>query len=222
MTTRKIFYGRSSTNKQELSAELQLNEVEEKFGPMDLKFFDKNISGDANISKREALVTAIDELKKGDTLYIYSFSRVARDSFLQLWLEREIKNRKANLISATEEEYCGETPEKRMIRVILSAVNEYEKEVIRIRTKSARKTMRKNMKYCGGKREYGFKVIGAGMVAVPHEIETLSRMMGWKDEGMSYKRITDRLNEEKIPSASGNSWNYQVVRHILKREPEIM
>ena len=222
MTKRKIFYGRSSTNKQELSAELQLNEVEEKFGPMDLKFFDKNISGDANISKREALVTAIDELKKGDTLYIYSFSRVARDSFLQLWLDREIKNRKANLISATEEEYCGETPEKRMIRVILSAVNEYEKEVIRIRTKSALKTMRKNMKYCGGKREFGFKVVGSGLVAVPHEIETLSRMMGWKDEGMSYKRITDRLNEEKIPSASGNSWNYQVVRHILKREPEIM
>ena len=31
MKKRKIFYGRSSTNKQELSAELQLNEVEEKF-----------------------------------------------------------------------------------------------------------------------------------------------------------------------------------------------
>ena len=30
MEKRKIFYGRSSTNKQELSAELQLNEVEEK------------------------------------------------------------------------------------------------------------------------------------------------------------------------------------------------
>ena len=39
---RKIFYGRSSTNKQELSAELQLNDVEEKFGKMDYKFFDKD------------------------------------------------------------------------------------------------------------------------------------------------------------------------------------
>ena len=59
------------------------------------------------------------------------------------------------------------------------------------------------------------------MVAVPHEIETLSNMMSWKEEGMTYKGITDRLNEEKIPSASGNTWNYQVVRNILKRRPEL-
>ena len=70
MKTRKIFYGRSSLNKQELSAELQLNDVEEKFGPMDFQFFDKGIHGDADISKREALIEAIDELRKGDTLYI--------------------------------------------------------------------------------------------------------------------------------------------------------
>ena len=77
------------------------------------------------------------------------------------------------------------------------------------------------MRYCGGKREYGFKVIGSGLVAVPHEIETLSNMMSWKDEGMSYKGITDRLNEEKVPSASGKPWNYQVVRNILKRNHEL-
>ena len=44
MKKRKIFYGRASTNKQELSAELQLNEVEEKFGSMSAVFFDKGIS----------------------------------------------------------------------------------------------------------------------------------------------------------------------------------
>ena len=217
MKKRNIFYGRSSTNKQELSAELQLNEVEEKFGEMDAVFFDKGISGDANISKREALIEAIDELKKGDTLYIYSFSRVARDSFLQLWIEREVKNRKANLISATEEEYCGETPEKRMIRVILSAVNEYEKEVIGIRTKSARKTMRNNMKYCGGKREYGWKVVGAGLVAVPHEQEVISNVISWKDSGMTIQAITDRLNKENTLSSTGVSWHYQSVRNLVKR-----
>lgn len=222
MEKRKIFYGRSSLNKQELSAELQLNDVEEKFGKMDFKFFDRGISGDAKISKREALIEALDELKKGDTLYIYSFSRVSRDSFLQLWVEKEVKTRKANLISCKEEEYCGDTPEKRMMRVILSAVNSYEKEVIAIRTKSARKVMRKNNRYCGGKREYGWKINGSALVAVPHEQEVLSNMIDWKDGGMSYTGITKRLNEEEIPSASGNTWNYQVVRHILKREPEIL
>jgi site-specific DNA recombinase len=213
----KYFYGRSSTSRQEMSEELQLDEVEEKFGKMDAIFFDKGISGDAKISKRIALIEAIDVLSKGDTLYIYSFSRVARDSFLQLWLEREVKSRKANLISATEEEHCGDTPEKRMMRVILSAVNEYEKEVIAIRTKSARKTMRKNNRYCGGKREYGYKVIGQGLVAVPHEQEVISNVISWKDSGMTLQAITDRLNKENTLSSTGVSWHYQSVRNLVKR-----
>ena len=220
MKTRKIFYGRSSLNKQELSAELQLNDVEEKFGPMDFQFFDKGIHGDADISKREALIEAIDELRKGDTLYIYSFSRVARDSFLQLWIEKEVKARKANLISAKEEEHYGDTPKKRMMRVILSAVNEYEKEVIKIRTKSARAVLRKKNKYCGGRREFGWKISGGNLVTHAEEQKVLGRMMDWKEGGMSYKAITDRLNMELTPSARGSHWNYQVVRHILKREQE--
>ena len=143
----KLFYGRSSQARQEMSAELQLDEVEAKFGKMDGVFFDRGVAGDAKISKRIQLVEALDTLEKGATLYIYSFSRIARDSLTQLWIEKEIKEKKAHLVSVKEEDSCGDSPEKKMMRVILSAVNAYEKEVIRMRVSSARKTMRKNGRF---------------------------------------------------------------------------
>lgn len=213
-----IFYGRSSQARQEMSAELQLDEVEAKFGKMDEVFFDRGVAGDAPISKRTQLVEALDTLNKGDTMYIYSFSRIARDSLTQLWIEKEIDERKANLISAKEESSCGDSPEKKMMRVILGAVNSYEKSVIKMRVASARNTMRKNGRFLGGKRPYGYKVVGKSLEKVSNEQQTISSMMGWKQQGMTIQRITDTLNENGTPSATGQAWHYMSVRKILQRK----
>ena len=214
----KYFYGRSSQARQQMSAELQLDEVEAKFGKMDDVFFDKGISGDAKISKRIQLVEALDTLTKGDTLYIYSFSRIARDSLTQLWIEKEIDERKAFLVSVKEESSCGDSPEKKMMRVILGAVNSYEKEVIRMRVASARKTMKKNGRFLGGRRPYGYKINGKSLERVSNEQQTISSMMDWKQQGMTIQRITDTLNENGTPSATGNAWHYMSVRKILQRQ----
>ena len=214
----KYFYGRSSQARQQMSAELQLDEVEAKFGKMDGAFFDRGVAGDAKISKRIQLVEALDALEKGDTLYIYSFSRIARDSLTQLWIEKEIDERKAFLVSVKEEDSCGDSPEKKMMRVILSAVNAYEKEVIRMRVSSARKTMRKNGRFLGGKRPYGYKINGKSLERVSNEQQTISSMMDWKQQGMTIQRITDTLNENGTPSATGIAWHYMSVRKILQRE----
>ena len=60
----KYFYGRSSTSRQEMSYELQLDEVENKFGTMDGVFFDKGVSGGAKIEKRVKLLELLEVLKK--------------------------------------------------------------------------------------------------------------------------------------------------------------
>ena len=212
----KYFYGRSSQARQEMSAELQLDEVEAKFGSMDAVFFDKGVAGDAKISKRIQLVEALDTLTKGDTLYIYSFSRIARDSLTQLWIEKEIDERKAFLVSVKEQDSCGDSPEKKMMRVILSAVNAYEKQVIRMRVASSRKTMRKNGRFLGGTRPYGYKVVGKSLETVPNEQETIADMMSWKQQGMTIQRITDTLNENGTLSATGKAWHKTSVFGVMK------
>ena len=214
----KYFYGRSSQSRQAMSAELQLDEVEAKFGKMDEVFFDKGIPGDAPISKRIHLVEALDTLDKGDTLYIYSFSRISRETLTQLWIEKEIDERKAFLVSVKEQDACGDSPEKKMMRVILSAVNAYEKEVIKMRVSSARKTMRKNGKFMGGKRPYGYKVVGKSLEKVTDEQQVITDMRAWKEAGKTLGEVTDTLNVNGIPSATGKAWHYMSVRKILQRE----
>jgi len=221
MGNRKIFYGRGSTHRQQMSAELQLDEVQSKFGKMDETYFDYGVSGDAKISKRIEMVAALDALGKGDTLYIYSFSRIARDSLTQLMIEKEIQKKGAGLVSVKELDACGDSPEKKMLRTILSAVNAYEKSVIAMRVASARNTMRKNNRFLGGRRPYGYKVVGKSLEEVPDEQQVIQDMVEWRNQGSSLQAITDTLNSNGTPSATGISWHYMSVRKLLQRDARV-
>ena len=215
---KKVFYGRCSTSRQEMSAELQLDEVSKKFGDMDETFFDKGVSGGAPLDKKVELLKCLESLNKNDTLYVYSFSRLSRDTLQALFIEKEIKVKGASLVSAQEEDQSGDTPEKKFCRTILSAVAELERELIRARIKSSRATMRKNNRYLGGTMKYGWKQIGQGLVAKPSEQEVIYKMNRWREDGMTYQAITNKLNVKDIPSATGGKWHYRVVYRILNDE----
>jgi len=215
--SKKLFYGRCSTSHQKMSEELQLDAVQRKFGSMDEVFFDKSVSGSAPLNRKIELLNCLECLGKGDTLYIYSLSRLSRETLQALFIEKEISVKGASLVSVQEEEQCGDSPEKVMMRTILSAVAQYEKELIKARIKSSRATMRKKGRYLGGKRQYGWKVIGQGLVAVPHEQAVISKIGGWKDKGMKTQEIADALNKTGIQSATGTGWHYNSVRKLLKR-----
>ena len=63
---KKVWYGRCSTSRQEMSAELQLDEVVKKFGEMDETYFDKGVSGGAPLDKKVELLKCLESLNKGD------------------------------------------------------------------------------------------------------------------------------------------------------------
>lgn len=213
----KFFYGRQSTNQQQFSEELQLNEVVNKFGEMDKIFFDKGISGGAPIEKRPALLECLEEIKKGDTIYIYSFSRIARDTFLHLFIEKQCAVKGVTIISASEEGANGSSPEKILMRTLMGAFAEYERQVIKSRIRAAKATMRKNGQFQGGKRQFGFQVVEGMMVEDKGESVVIDQMRTMKEQGNTIKSITQHLNDNNIPSATGQSWNRIIVGRILKR-----
>ena len=53
---------------------------------------------------------------------------------------------------------------------------------------------------------------------VATEQAILRDMVGKRKAGTTIKAITDDLNTAGVLSATGSSWNYHSVRHILKRE----
>ena len=210
--------GRQSTSRQELSKELQIDGIEAKFGKMDEVYFD-TASGDAKLDKREAVIECIASLNKGDTIFIYSWSRLARDVFIHLWIEEEVKKKKAFIVSLEDGSTIEDTPEKKFMRVIMAAAAQLHKAQIKMAVASSRATMRKNGKYLGGKRQYGYEVIEGDVFPIEGEQKVIKRMVReLKEEGKTMKAITNGLNEDNIPSATGSSWHYQSVRKILKRE----
>ena len=215
---KKVFYGRCSTSRQEMSAELQLDEVVKKFGEMDETYFDEAISGGAKLNKREALLECIANLNKGDIIYIYSWSRLARDVFVHLWVEDQVKEKKAYIVSLEDGDTIEDTPEKKMMRVVMAAAAELQKAQIKMAISSARKTMRKNGKYLGGKRQFGFEISGSDVKPIESEQKVIKRMVSELKEGNTMKAITAGLNNDGIPSATGQAWNYFSVRKIVQRE----
>ena len=213
---------RASTGRQRLFAEIQQREVEKRFGTMDQVYLDPGVSGGAPIAKRPALLRCLDELKRGDELYVYSFSRLARDTFLHLFIEKEAAVKGVSITSLSEEDASGGGPEKKMFRTIIAAVAEYEKSLIAARSKAAKSTLKAKGRFCGGRRPYGTRIVerdGSSMVEVePHERGVIDRMVAEKRAGKSIRLITQGLNSDGIGSATGSTWHYSSVKDIVKRE----
>ena len=98
-----------------MSKELQIDAIQAEFGRMDEVYFD-TASGDAKLEKLEAVIECIANLNKGDTIYIYSWSRLARDVFIHLWIEEEVKKRKAFIVSLEDGSTIEDTAEKKFLR----------------------------------------------------------------------------------------------------------
>jgi len=120
-----------------------------------------------------------------------------------------------------EEDSCGTGAEKKLFRTLIAACAEYERAIIRTRVKAARTKMRKDSKFLGGRRQFGWTRVGDRVEPVEAEIAVIKDMVSKKKAGTSIKAITDDLNSAGIESATGNTWNYHCVRHLLKRECKI-
>ena len=211
----RLFYGRASRHHQEMSCEIQLNEVEARFGSIDKTYFDQGISGAAPIEKREALLSMLEEIKKGDEVFIYSLSRIARDTMTCLYLEKEIVKAGATIHSVKED--FADTPEATLLRQIVMCFSQYEREMIKARTKAAKKTMRDKGLYIGGKREYGYTVSDGRLIEDEEEQSVIDLIKGWKRSGDKIATIHRKLNDAGIESATGGTWHYTQVSRLVKK-----
>ncbi len=211
----RLFYGRASRHHQEMSCEIQLNEVEARFGSIDKTYFDQGISGAAPIEKREALLSMLEEIKKGDEVFIYSLSRIARDTMTCLYLEKEIVKAGATIHSVKED--FADTPEATLLRQIVMCFSQYEREMIKARTKAAKKTMRDKGLYIGGKREYGYTVSDGRLIEDEEEQSVIDLIKGWKRSGDKIATIHRKLNDAGIESATGGVWHYTQVSRLVKK-----
>ena len=216
-----LAYLRKSTkDKQHISFDLQKAEIEKKF-KID-KYYTDEVSGGANIEKKAGLLRCLDDLKKGDTLAIYRYDRLTRKVMEHCWIEKEVKKSGANIVSVSEEAFGGDDPEHALMRHISACFAEFERSVIRKRTKDALAAKKDRGEKTGGYRPYSYAIStknGRVKTLEPREDEmkVVRAMKEWKAGGMTYHKITDKLNDLEVPSATGGKWHYTSVYRVMNR-----
>lgn len=178
---------------------------------------DNGVSGGAPLDKRPGLIDALGRIEKNTTLLVAKQDRLARDMYLYLWLEKEVAKAGGVIVSAAGEGN-GDSPSDVLMRHIVAAFAEYERAIIRARTKAAKSVARTRGKVPGGNVPYGYDVgEGGRLVPNPHEQAGIRSILRWRASGKSWDEIRQMLTERGWSSKSGGTWTKTTVKRIWKR-----
>lgn len=136
VTGRKIAYLRISTSGQKIDRQ---REALKEVGCTE--FYEETMSG--TVRNRPALNQMIEDLQEGDTVYIVEISRLSRSSIDLQNIVKEIGEKKANLVSLNDKWLDTTSPSGQMIFTVMSAVVQFERDMISERTKDGMKSAKR-------------------------------------------------------------------------------
>lgn len=216
-----IGYIRVSTDEQHLGPEAQEETLRSWCDANGAELVDiyteRGMSGGAPLDKRVGLLSAVAALKEsGSTvLLIAKRDRLARDVMVAAMVERLVSKAGAKLVTANGAGN-GDSPESLLMRRMVDAFAEYERALIRSRTKAALQVKRTRGQRTG-QVPYGKQLAADGVHLEDNSLEqrVLSGIRSLRDEGLSIRAIAERLNVEGTP-ARGAKWHPTTVARILK------
>lgn len=218
-----VGYIRVSTEDQHLGPEAQRDALDGWCGAHRVVLVavhvDQGVSGGAELERRPGLLDAIGALAalSAGVLLVAKRDRLARDVMLAAMLERLVERHGASVKSA--DNVGNEVgPEAQLLRHMVNAFAEYERALIRSRTRAAL-AVKKAKGERVGQVPYGFRLDedGKHLVEDHHEHKVLRRIKRLRASGLSLRRIVDELNEKATP-ARGHRWHLQTVARLVGRQ----
>jgi DNA invertase Pin-like site-specific DNA recombinase len=179
-------------------------------------FEDAGISGAAGIEDRPGLAAAIGSLRRGEALLVAKRDRLGRDVMAVLTIERAVGKRGATIISA-DGVGNGDGAADAFMRAVIDAAAQFERDLIKARTKAAMAAKRKAGERIG-EVPFGWQLDSTGTM-VKHEAEqlVLQRIIEARAAGISLRKIADLLNDALVPSKKGKPWKHSTIQSIVNR-----
>ncbi len=165
---------------------------------------------------RDTLWAAIKRLKKGETLLVWKWDRLARDLLLSLQIERAVEKRGAT-VTAIEGDVPGNDPYASFARQILMATAELERKMISERTRAAMRAHQRAGRRMSAKIPYGYMADPANVHQIVEnaaERKVLNEIWERRRKGESFRAIALALDPS---TARCGRWHPEVVRHIVRR-----
>ena len=183
-------------------------------------YSDEGLSG--AMVDRPGLQELIQDAEKGDfnLVLVAKMDRIARDLFVQLWVEKELTKTDVELISVTEP-FGGNDPMNTAFRQMMGVFAELEKSMIMWRMAGGRIQKAKQGGYAGGGAPIGYKAERGSKVLKldPAKAKTVSRVFEIKEQNpvLTLQQIADILNAEGHTTARGAEFQPTQVKRILDR-----
>jgi len=179
---------------------------------------DDGISG-MSINKRMGYKNMISFMKENqiDGIVVWSLSRLGRKMKDVVEFMDYLKKNNIRFYSI-KENLSNDDKIGSLIMNILGSINEFEVEVIRERIKDVKRNKKENNEVYG-RLMYGYDNVNGKLVINQTERSTIKRIKNLRSRKWSWRRISNKLNEEGILSKEGNKWYdgslYNVMRNYL-------
>ena len=214
-----IAYVRVSKDDQKLGPEAQRASVEAWAAREGVQVaswhVDDGVCSVTPIAERPGLVAALAALREygAGVLVVAKRDRIARDVVLTAMVERAAQAAGAAMVSAAGEGN-GTTPSDQFMRTVIDGAAQYERALIRSRTKAAL-AVKKARGECVGQVPYGFVRDGDLLVPVPAEQLVITRARELAASGLSLRSVARELASEGRGSRTGATFSACQVARML-------
>ncbi len=151
------------------------------------------------------------------SVIVWDLSRFGRETVDVLVNARTLKRLGIELISIKEQ--FGDGPQGDMMRTMIATFGQYEREVIKERTHSARNKRRKNKDTFIGHTAHGYRwnKVEKRIETVPKEAECVKRIINeYLNMAKSIPQVVETLRKEHILTRSGKHWTIALVAQLLR------
>lgn len=178
---------------------------------------DEGISGSLSLDKRPGILNAISTLEKGDILAIAKRDRLGRDPFIVAMIEAAIERKGGQIISAAGEGTDNDDPASILMRRMIDAFAEYERLIIKARTKAALR-IKKEKGQRVGHIPFGYQLAQDGIHLEQNinERSILKQMNILQNKGYSIREIAQIMNKKQMLNRNQSKWNHASIFRMIK------
>lgn len=177
---------------------------------------DAGVSGATELDNRPALAAALGALRADGAglLVVARRDRLARDCYVAAAIDRAVATAGARVVSA--DGTCnGDTPADAFMRTILDAAAEYERALIRGRTKAALAAKRAKGERTGTV-PYGYSADATGrLVECPAELAVIAQVRALRAAGMTFRGIVAELARAGVVGRTGRALDVRQVHNLV-------
>jgi DNA invertase Pin-like site-specific DNA recombinase len=215
-----VGYVRASTERQELGPEAQRVELAlwaQRSSITLASVHEDALSGGTEIEDRPGLLAALEAVRvhRAGVLLVSRRDRLARDVVIAATIERAAQRAGARVVSA-DGVGGGDSPAEAFQRSILDAVAQFERALIRERTRAALRAKRARGERAGNV-PWGFRAAVDGRLEVLEDEQRVTlRVHALRAEGMPLRAIARTLANDGVSGRTGRALSLTQVARIAR------